>query len=156
MSIELASKRDVLVNYGTRVTGRAAGIVKTEGANNELVIDLTGQILTDLIVFPVVVPSGSIFTGEARLVVSEAFNLAVGTVVEVGQQGSEVTNGVSLTEAELESTGTKDVSAGLAGEWAITSELSTDHTIDIALSAGSVTSSTVGKAQLILEYIKLA
>ena len=154
MPFEVTPKRGVVAQYGQRFPTRSSGVVKTEGTKNELLIDITGQMLADGIVLPTVVPSGATFTGLAKLIVEEAFDLAVGSVVEVGQKGAEATNGVSLTEAELEATGVKDVSAGLAGEWAVNSRLTTDHEIGVAFSAGSVTTSSVGKATLILEYIK--
>ena len=154
--MELAPLRGVLAQYGAREVGRAAGIIKTEGSNNELVIDLTGQLLNDGLVLPLVVPDGSVFTGIAKLLVSEAFDLAAASVVEVGEQGLEATNGVSLLEVDLESTGNKDVSGALAGEWAVTSQVAGNHTVDIVFSAGSVADATVGRAKLILEYIHLA
>ena len=152
---EIASVRGVAQNYGGRTPGRSVGIVGTEGSKNEAVFNLTGQLLSDGIVLPFAIPSGATFTGVAKLIVSEAFDLAASSVVEVGQKGSEATNGVSLTEANLESTGVKDVAAALAGQWDENGQLSSDHTVDIVFSAGSVADATVGKATLILEYIKL-
>lgn len=155
MSFTIATKRGVAQHYGARSVGRAAGIVKTEGAKNELVIHLTGQMLSDKIVLPLYVPAGASFTGVAKLIVDEVFVLAASSVVEVGEEALEATNGISLTEANLESTGVKDVSAGLAGEWAANAQVPHSQRVDIAFSAGSVTTASAGKATLILEYIKL-
>lgn len=156
MSLEATPKRGTIANYGARTVGRAAGANPSSGSARELVIQLTGQVLSDLILIKQNVPAGAAFTGKARLIVEEAFDLAVGTVVELGEDGAEATNGISLTEANLESTGVKDVSGGLAGEWAITSQLPHSQDLGIALSAGSVADATVGKAVLILEYDKVA
>lgn len=156
MTMEIAPLRGVAAQYGAREVGRAAGVIKTEGAKNELVIDLTGQMLSDLIVLPLVVPDGSSFTGVAKLHVTEVFDLDAVSVVEIGESGLEATNGISLTEANLESTGVVDVSAGLAGEWDTDALVVGDHTVEIVFSAGAVADATAGRATLILEYIHLA
>ena len=156
MSIEKATIRDVAQVYGAREVGRSSGVFKTEGFSNELTIDLTGQMLSDLIVIKGVVPAGASFTGKAKLFVEEAFDLASSSVVEVGEDGAEATNGVSLTEANLESTGVKDVSSALAGEWAVNAQVPHSQLIGIAFSAGSVADAAVGKAKLVLEYDKVA
>lgn len=141
-------------NYGPRETGGAIGTIGTVGAQNEFSFDFTGQILTDLIISPVDIPAGAVIT-KAYLRVTEAFDLAVGTVVEVGTDGSEATNGVSLLEADLESTGYVDVTAQLAGTWDAEVPLAADTRVGVALSAGSVADSDVGRAQLVVEYTKV-
>lgn len=153
---EIGAVRGVAQNYGGRTPGRAAGVIKTEGAKNQLAIQLTGQLLSDKVLLPLFLPSGATFTGDAKLIVSEAFDLAAVSVVEIGEALLESTNGISLTEANLESTGVKDVSSGLAGEWAANSQLPHDQEVAIVFSAGSVTDAAVGKATLILDYIKVA
>lgn len=155
MSLEQTPFRGVTKNYGAREVGRAAGSHPSSGAVREHVIQLTGQSLSDLILIKNALPSGASLTGKAVLYVDEAFDLGAGTVVEIGEDGAEATNGISLTEANLESTGKVDVSGGLAGEWASTSRLPHDQDIGVALSAGSVADATVGKATLILEYDKI-
>lgn len=145
--------RGVTVHRGERETGRTQGDIKTEGLNQEKVIELTGEVLSDLILQKVYVEAGARFV-KATLVVDEAFDLAASSVVEVGEDGAEATNGVSLTEANLESTGIVDVTSGLAGEWAAASVVPHYQDIGIAFSAGSVADASVGKARLILEYLR--
>ena len=125
------------------------------GALNEMVIQLTGQMLSDGLIIKYFLPKDATFTGEAKLIVDEVFDLASVSVVEIGEKALEATNGISLTEANLESTGVKDVSGGLAGEWAVGSQLPHSQEVDIVFSAGSVTDASVGKATLILEYLKV-
>lgn len=156
MTVEVGAVRGVINIYGARVPGRAAGIIKTEGAKNELTIDLTGALLDDLLILPLVVPDGSSFTGVAKLHVTEAFDLDASSVVEIGESGLEATNGISLTEANLESTGVVNVETGLAGEWDTDALVVGDHTVEIVFSAGAVADPLVGRATLILEYIHTA
>ena len=155
MSLEQTPLRGVVDNYGGRTVGRAAGLIGTEGAKNELTFHLNGELLDDGLLIQTHVPSGATFL-SAQLIVSEAFDLAGSSVVEIGEKGAEATNGVSVTEANLESTGVTDVSAALAGEWDVGSQLPHSQEVDIVFSAGSVADTAVGKATLILEYIKVA
>lgn len=154
MSLEQTPLRGVVDNYGGRSVGRSAGLIGTEGAKNQLALHLTGQMLDDEIVIAAHVPEGATFI-SAQLIVDEVFVLAGSSVVEVGEDGAEATNGISLTEANLESTGVTDVSAALAGEWDAGSQLPHSQQIGIAFSAGSVTTASAGKATLLLEYILL-
>lgn len=154
MSLEQTTLRGVVDNYGTRPVGRSAGSIGTSGAKNELSMHLTGQMLSDGIVIAAHLPSGATLL-SAQLIVDEVFVLAASSVVEIGEDGAEATNGISLTEANLEALGVTDVSAGLAGEWDVGSQLPHSQQIGIAFSAGSVTTATAGKANLIIEYISL-
>lgn len=156
MSLELTPTRGTVTNYGTREVGRASGRYKTEGSVQSLAIQLSGQVLSDLILIKQFIPSGAALTGKATLIVEEAFDLAASSVVEIGEDGAESTNGISLTEANLESVAVVDVSAGLAGEWSTSAQIPHDQDIGIAFSAGSVADATVGKAVLLLEYEKIA
>lgn len=140
--------------FGPAFTGGAAGSFDTDGARREYVINLTGDVLSHKILSPVKIAKGSVVT-KAYLRVTEAFNLATSSVVKVGTKGSEATNGVSLTEAQLEATGYVDVTATLAGTWGSTAALAADTTLGVTFSAGSVTDKTVGKAVLVLEVIRV-
>lgn len=153
MSYSLDPIRGVTVQRGARKTGRTQGSIKTEGLNGETVFELSGELLGDLINQKVYFEAGSVIT-KATLVVDEAFDLAAASVVEVGQDGSEATNGVSLTEANLESTGVVDVTAGLAGTFATSSVIPAYIDLGVAFSAGSVADTSVGKARVIFEYLR--
>lgn len=141
--------------YGVRETGHGAGQYPTAGVTRELSVQLTGDLLGDLLIDPIVIPAGSVIT-KATLNVSEAFALATSSVVEVGTDGSEATNGVSLTEAQLEAVGYVDVTGALSGTWDAEARLAANTTLGIAFSAGSVTDTSVGRATLLIEYVKVA
>lgn len=145
--------------FGPRDTGGLAGVLKTEGAQNELSIDITGQTLNDLVISPCYVPVGAVIT-KAYLMLDEAFNLQAASVLEIGTSGSEVTNGVSITEAQLEGTAPDyvDLTTALAGTWDNEVVFGTAAKIGIAFSAGGLTASVgkaSGKARVVIEYLKV-
>lgn len=140
--------------YGPAATGGDTGIVKTEGASNHYEVHLTGEVLATRILSPVVIPAGSVVT-KAYIRVTQAFNLAATSVVRVGTKGSEATNGVALTEAQLEAVGYVDVTSALAGTYDNEVPLAANSTLGVAFSAGSVTDRTVGRATLIIETVRL-
>lgn len=141
--------------YGARVTGDTAGVIKTEGAKNEATFSITGFTLDHLLMSPFYIPEGSVIR-SAYVRVSEAFDLAATSVVNVGTSGEEATNGVVLTEADLETAGFVDLTSALAGTWDAEEPLAEDTEVGIAFSAGSVTDKTVGQATLVVEYVKVA
>lgn len=159
MSIEVAGLRGVRNVYGRRDLGYDTGVIKTEGNSNELSVGLSGASVADVIsgeadaYADVVIPKYSIIE-EAYLYVDEAFVLGGTTpAVEVGTEGSEATNGVTLDEADLEAVGGYDVTANLAGTWASGSALAADTTVKVAVSGTSPTSdSSAGKARLVVTY----
>jgi hypothetical protein len=157
MSVEIAGLRDVRNVYGQRDLGYDVGVNKTEGASNELSVGLSGSMLGDIIdgavvVADVVIPAGAVLE-EAHLFVDEAFVLGGTTpAVEVGTKTSEATNGVTCTEAQLEAVGGYDVTAALSGTWASGSALAAATTVGVAVSGTSPTSTSAGKARLVVTY----
>lgn len=159
MSYSNGSGIGVYNQYGARETGGAVGIEHSQSGVQKFHMDLTGQSITDGnadgFVPEVYLPKGALIV-SAVLRVDEAFSLGGTTpAVEVGTAGSEVTNGITLSEANLEAIGTYDVIAGLAGTWA--AGLAANTLIGIALSGTTPTiSATVGKGTLLLEYVSVA
>lgn len=147
-------KSDVSNHYGPRNTGGTVGQFLTFGTKNEIGIDLTGEMLNQdkkILVAPVL-PVGAIITG-VNLKVDEAFDLG-GTSpgVEIGTVGSEATNGVSLTESDLETVQTLVVTAAKSGTW--NDPLTVETKIGIVLSGTSPTvDPSVGKARVIINYV---
>jgi hypothetical protein len=144
--------------YGARDTGGAIGPEHGRGANWVLKIDLSGRSIADAIagfVPPVVVPKGANFN-KASLRVDEAF-VVTGTTptLQIGAVGSVATNGIVVSEAELEAIGTKELASAGAGTWAFASATGTTAAAKIGYALGGTTpvvDPTVGKATLILEY----
>lgn len=141
--------------YGPRDTGGAIGVETSDNSTHVLNINITGEMLNGTFVPKVVVPKGAKIKGYT-LRVDEAFVIGGTTpTVRFGSAGSIGTNGVVLTEAELETVGTKvPVSAG-AGTWATSSTtgLAAAAAVAFDLAGTSPTvASTAGKATLSIEF----
>lgn len=142
-------------HFGQREAKGSVGVHKTDGAMNELVLDLDGDMLTagELPLLNPVLPAGSLVK-EVFLEVSEAFVLGgTSPAVEVGTDGSEATNGVTVTEAQLEAVGTTDITSALSGTWA--AGLTADTTVELAMSGTSPTSTSAGKARVVVRYVNV-
>jgi hypothetical protein len=162
MSVEVGAIRGVRNIYGTREKGYGVGVIKTEGVSNELTVDLSGSMLDDIangkeVIATVKVPAGAILTA-AYYETTEVFTLGGTTpAVEIGTDGSEVTNGVTVSEAQLESVGADDITAALAGTWAAGSALAAETTVGVALSGTSPTAvAGAGKARVTIVYKKVS
>lgn len=148
----------VFQNYGARTTGNAVGVEDSDGSLFRLSINLTGSMLNDGFIPPVVVPKGALFKA-AQLRVDEAFVLGgTSPTVRIGANGSVGTNGIVLTEAELENVGSKTPASTGAGTWAFNSSTGTTAAAKVAFDMGgtSPTSTNAGKAVLVLEFFNKA
>lgn len=148
----------VFANYGSRNTGNSVGIEDQDGSLIRLSVTLTGEMLNNNFVPPVVLPKGALFK-RADLRVDEAFVLGgTSPTVRVGLAGSVATNGIVLTEAELENVGSKVPASTGAGTWAVGSSTGTTAAAKVAFDMGgtSPTSTNAGKAVLVLEFFSKA
>lgn len=148
----------VYQNYGARSTGQTAGIEDQDGSLIRVSVTLTGSMLNDGFIPPVVLPKGALFK-RADLRVDEAFVLGgTSPTVRIGANGSVATNGIVLTEAELENVGSKVPASTGAGTWASNSSTGTTAAAKLAFDMGgtSPTSTTAGKATLVLEFFNKA
>ena len=154
MSKEAMRIRGVNNVYGERTSGGAIGNVHTEGSLQELVINLTGELLnnTDLLE-PVYIPAGATIRG-VDVTVDEVFVLGgTSPVVEIGTATSEATNGVTLTEANLETVQYVDATAALAGTWN-EARFAADTLVGISLEGTTPTATaTAGIAKVVIKYI---
>lgn len=157
MAVEVASVRGVRQIYGVRDVGGGIGVIKTEGISNELTVDVTGDVLNDLAIATVKIPAGAILVG-AYYETTEAFDTGGTTpALEIGTSGSEATNGVTVTDAQLSNVGADDITAALSGTWAAGSALAAETTVGIAFSGTTPTATRgVGKTRVTIEYKKLA
>ena len=152
-----ADSYGVHTHYGPREVRGSQGIMNTSGAMNELVLDLDGAMLTAE-EFPLIAP---IIPINARIEdvffeVQEVFVMGGTTpALEVGTETSEATNGFSVTEAQLEAVGTYDLTGALSGTWSTAVGLAAATTLGIALSGTTPTSTTAGKARVVIRYVKV-
>jgi hypothetical protein len=156
MPFENSAGIGVSAFYGARNTGGAIGVETTQDSVSNLVIDITGAMLNGTFAPPVVLPKGALVKSY-RLRVDEAFNLGgTSPTVRFGSAGSVATNGVVLTEAELENVGTKVPASAGAGTWSTTSATGLAAAAKVAFDMGGTSptaSATQGKAQLIIEFV---
>lgn len=148
----------VYANYGQRTTGNAVGLEDQDGSLVRLSVNLTGQMLIDGFVPPVVLPKGALLK-RADLRVDEAFVLGgTSPTVQVGAYGSVATNGIVLTQAELQAVGSKQPASTGAGTWATNSSTGTTAAakVGVALGGTSPTVTSAGKAILVLEFFSKA
>lgn len=144
--------QDVNTHYNERETGKTVGRTDTDGFMNELTFDIDGEMVGDAAFALVVptIPAGSIIK-DVYVEVTEAFVLGgTSPAIELGTEGSEATNGVTITEAQAEAVGTYDVSSALAGTWA--AGLAADTVVGLALSGTSPTVTDAGKMRVVVRY----
>ncbi len=141
-------------HYGPRVTGKTAGGMKTEGAKQQMVLELDGAMVSNQ-AFPLVAPKlpANVLIVGAYFEVEEAFALGgTSPTIDIGTEGSEATNQVDISEAQAEAVGVYDITSTLAGTWA--AGLTSETTVGLAMGGTSPTSDAdVGKGRVVLEYV---
>jgi len=153
MGYESNTGLGVYNQYGPRDTGGAIGVANTDNQVEILAIQFTGDSLNSNYLPNVVIPSGALFL-RYRLRVDEVFNVsASGTVTFGGTVPG--TNGVVLTEAELEAVGTKTPASAGAGTWATSSATGTTAAQRVAKAISGTVAAGSGKATLFAEYVHI-
>jgi hypothetical protein len=140
-------------HYGPRKVGSTYGVAKTEGLSNQLTLDVTGTDVGNakftLELAPYLPAGADISKVYAK--VTEAFVLGGTTpAIEIGTEGSEATNGFTITEAQAEATGLYDLTSALSGTWA--APIAAKTTIGIALSGTTPTVTSAGKIKIVVYY----
>lgn len=148
MSVEQARVRDVRAYYGVRQTDEGRTSTQWVGGNawtKEVAFhsDDFGNVAGTI-------PAGSVIR-QVLVEVVEAFALGGTTpTFLIGTDGSEVTNGLVISEAQAEAVATYDVTATLTGTW--DALLAAETTIGVALGGGSPTVTAVGHIVLKISY----
>lgn len=151
MSFENTSGLGVFSSYGKRSTGGSVGSETTDGSTRDYSITITGESLNTLFLPSVSIPKGSKLKG-AILRVDEAFAVSAGGTVTFGGTVPG-TNGIVLTEAELENIGTKVPASTGTGTWAVASATGTTAAQFINKAISGTVTATQGKATLILTFV---
>lgn len=151
MAFENSAGIGVYNNYGQRTTGGTIGSETTDGSTRSYSITLTGESLNSAFMPPVVIPKGALLK-SAILRVDEAFAVSTSGTVAIGGTAPG-TNGVVLTEAQLEAVGTKGVDAVAIGTWATNSATGTTAAEKVAKAVTGTVTATQGKATLLLEFV---
>ena len=151
MSFENSTGLGVFSSYGKRNTGGSVGSETTDGSTRDYSITITGESLNSSFLPSVALPKGSKFKG-AILRVDEAFAVSAGGTVTFGGTVPG-TNGIVLTEAELENIGTKTPASTGTGTWAVASATGTTSAQFINKAISGTVTATQGKATLILTFV---
>ena len=133
--------------YGPRNTVEGVGgEYNTLGSYKQAVLEITGTNYTTATAY---LPAGVKVT-EVLVEVTSAFALSGTTpTIVVGTDGSEATNGISISEAQAEATGLYRITS-FNGTWA--DSLAAATTVGVALGGGTPTATTAGRAKLVIFY----
>lgn len=142
---------DVSNYYGPRNTGGSVGAAHTQDDIHQLKIQFTGFSVNDGYLPPVVIPRGAHFV-KFRLRVDEAFVVSAGGTLTFGGTAPG-TNGVVLSETELENIGTKVPASDGVGTWDVASATGTTAAEAVTQAISGTIGATSGKATLIAEYV---
>jgi hypothetical protein len=145
-------------HYGPRATGKTQGVLDTHGSMNELVLDIDAAMVSAE-AFPLLapyIPAGSRIE-DVYVEVSEAFVLGGDTpVIEIGTEGSEATNGFTISETIAEALGVYDLTSALSGTWSQSTGLLSNTTIGIDIAAADTpTITAAGKMRVVIRYVKV-
>lgn len=140
--------------FGSRDTGGTQGVAKVEGITEQLIFNVDTTDFNDGIdsLVAYVIPAGAVI--KAAYVDVEVAAAMTGTTptVLIGTSGSEATNGLVLSEAIVEGTGTSNVTSTLAGTWDAEVPLAADTTIGVALGGTTPTVADGGKIRVTIVY----
>jgi hypothetical protein len=147
---------DVHNFHGPRDTGGAAGVVRTEGFTEQLIIDIVARDFNDGIdtLVTTKLPAGAIIkdvfweTTEVFVVTGTTPTLLIGTAT------SEVTNGFVISESNLETVGVYNKTSTLAGTWDAEAPLAAQTTVGVALGGTSPVITDAGKGRAIIVYVR--
>lgn len=147
---------DVHARYNTQFLGEQIGVNNSIDGTTQVTLTVTGRQLQrdvasgDGFIKALKLPVGAVIV-QAIAQVKEVFVLGGTTpTISIGTQGSEATNGITLSEAQAEAVGT--VKPTLNGTWA--NPLAAETTVGIALGGTSPTVTSAGRVDILIEYKK--
>jgi hypothetical protein len=159
MSFETTSGLGSRNHYGPRSAQEGIeGSIKTEGSVQELSLKFTGANIND----DVFATNLAFLPAGARIIraivkIDEVFVLGgTSPVINIGTDGSESTNGISIDETRGEAAATyidSDTGIAINGTWAATLAAKTE--VSVALSGTSPTVTSAGSAIVTIQYIKM-
>lgn len=155
MPFENSAGLGVNTHYGARNTGGSAGVEHSQDSIHQLSVAFTAESLNGSYLPPLVIPRGAKFL-RYILRVDEVFAISGTTPTVIFGGTAPATNGIVLTEAELETVGTKTPASTGTGTWAVASTTGTTAAERITKALGGtspVVAAGTGKATLIAEYI---
>lgn len=152
MAFEATSGIQVANHYGPRDTGGSVGVERTTKSLNIFSVQITGNALRDGFISNFVMPKQAHML-RAYLTVDEVFPSGF-TNFSIGDGEAPATNGITVVRAtDLVAVGVVDVSADLAGTWAVADGNETARAARVGLVVTGGTPSAAGLATLTVEYI---
>ena len=143
--------------FGARDDGGTVGVLKVEGAIEQLVLILEGSTFNDLLepLTPTYLPAGAIIR-DVYIDVEDVFTLTgTNPTILIGTDTTEVTNGFVISEAVAEATSTARLTSTLTGTWAVNTPLAARTKIGFAIGgSNSPAVARSGKARVTIEYIR--
>lgn len=156
MSFESNTGLGVPMFYGPRTAIEGlGGHVKTEGAKKQIVIEFNGTNFNDGVLDSIVtLPANALVIGAYLDVETAVLMTGTNPTILIGTNGSEVTNGFVVTEAQAEAAGVYDLSATLTGTWA--AGLLVDTAVSVTVGGtSSPTLANGGRYKAVIEYINV-
>lgn len=143
--------------FGPRDVGGTVGVLKVEGMEEELVIDFDGAYFNDGFVGArdYVLPAGAVIK-NVYMDVEEAFVTGgTFTALDIGTKGSEATNGFSVTDTQLEATGSVNLTSELSGTWDGEAPLAANTPIGFVLTGTGASLTNAGKARITIQFYRI-
>lgn len=139
--------------YGPRTALEGlGGHVGRDGAKHQMVVEFSGKNINDGVMDSIETLPANALVVAAYVDVEEAVTMTGTTpTVLVGTNGSEVTNGFVISEAQAEAAGVYDVSGTLTGTWA--AGLLTDTAVSVTLGGTTPTITDDGRMKVVIEYV---
>lgn len=142
--------------FGARQTGGTVGTLQVDGMKEELILQISGDVLNDGVIplVPTYLPIGATITSVYWD--TETVFVLGGTTptILIGTATSEVTNGLVITQAQAQSTNTAVLTSSLTGTWAVNTPLQARTKINVVLGGTLPTSDRLGKGRLTIHYVR--
>lgn len=155
MSFESLTGLGVNSFYGPRTALEGmGGHLVTEGAKKQAVLEFSGKNINDGVMDSIVTLPANCLVIAAYVDVNVVAALGGTTpTILVGTNGSEVTNGFVISEAQGEAAGVYDVTGTLTGTFA--AGLLADTAVSVTLGGTTPTISDAGHYKVIIEYVQV-
>lgn len=162
MSFEDSAGLGVFNHFGPRYTQEgvlSGGKLPVQGSIDEMVIYVRAEDFGTDETFDTqfTLPAGSIPV-DAIFEVTEAFTQTGGTTsltLNVGTNGTEGTDGFSISDAATSLATTTEVDASGAGTWAAALAADTAVGVSLVAGGGTITSVDAGEAKIVVRYRKV-
>ncbi len=155
MTFESNTGLNVPMFYGARTALEGlGGNIKVDGAIQQLALEFAGTNINDGVMDSVVILPANALVVSAYVDVNEAVTMTGTTpTILIGTDGSEVTNGLVISEAQAEAAGVYSIFGTVTGTWA--AGLLTDTEVSVTLGGTTPTVTDDGRIKVVIEYVNV-